>query len=274
MEIKICCTSRWVLFEPTIPKEVVKPEDLPDDQEAFTWFGTVLPRLIQQGIPRIELIQEPGETIFVPGGWWHAVLNLTDTVAVTQNFCSSANFPAVWSDVSEKRPGLAANWISALDQESLQQQPLQGLVAMGVRHTRMLAEAVVAQQHEASADDDGASEKEHQLAMSLLDALDAREDDAGAGGDNADASCGGGGVLSKQAVTALGLFLQHRKERRVESKEDIRVQKETALQQLVDGGADEEMAQVALRSCKWNAEAALAVLQGGDLDGSEEADQQ
>lgn len=261
-----------MLFEPTIPKEVLKPEDLPDDLEAFAWFGMVLPRLIQQGIPRIELIQEPGETIFVPGGWWHAVLNLTDTVAVTQNFCSSANFPAVWSDVSEKRPGLAAHWISALDQESLQQQQLQGLVSLAVQHTKLLAETVAQQHSVTSPDADSASEKECGLAKSFLDALGdtggAERDSADAGGaDDGDRSRCAGGVLSKRAVTALGLFLQHRKERRVETKEDFRVQRETALQRLVDGGADEELAQVALQKCKWDAEAALQMLRGGGVGG-------
>ena len=260
------CTARWVLFEPTIPKEVLKPEDLPDKLEAFAWFGMVLPRLIQQGVPRIELIQEPGETIFVPGGWWHAVLNLTDTVAVTQNFCSSANFPAVWSDVSEKRPGLAADWISALDQESLQQQQLQGLVSLAVQHTKLLAQNVAQQHPGTSPDPDGTSETECVLAKSFLDALgdtgDAEHDCAATGsGDDCDSRCTGG-VLSKRAVRALALFLQDRKERRVEGKEDSRVRRETTLQQLVDGGADEELAQVALQNCNWDAEEALQMLRG------------
>ena len=33
--------------------------------------------------PVVDLIQEAGEVVYVPGGWWHAVLNIEPTVAVT-----------------------------------------------------------------------------------------------------------------------------------------------------------------------------------------------
>jgi histone arginine demethylase JMJD6 len=72
-------------------------ERLPGEgDEASHYFLNILPRIKQRhfrtsssssSIPDmriIEFIQEAGQTVFVPGGWWHGVLNLTNTVAVTQ----------------------------------------------------------------------------------------------------------------------------------------------------------------------------------------------
>ena len=39
----------------------------------------------------VECMLEAGETIYVPAGWWHTVLNTEDTVAVTENFMSPHN---------------------------------------------------------------------------------------------------------------------------------------------------------------------------------------
>lgn len=58
------------------------------------WFLEVYPTLPPDERP-IEFIQHPGETVFIPGGWWHCVLNLDVSVAVTQNFVSAANLERV-----------------------------------------------------------------------------------------------------------------------------------------------------------------------------------
>lgn len=42
-----------------------------------------------------EVTQEAGDLVFVPSGWWHVVLNVTDTVALTQNFVTENNLKTV-----------------------------------------------------------------------------------------------------------------------------------------------------------------------------------
>jgi hypothetical protein len=43
----------------------------------------------------LEGICETGEIFYVPSGWWHLVVNLEPSIAVTQNFVSPANLPGV-----------------------------------------------------------------------------------------------------------------------------------------------------------------------------------
>lgn len=102
-------------------QDVVKGKGLflkGEDDEPVNYFVDVLPRLRRKygaDVTMYEFIQEPGETVFVPGGWWHAVINLEDSVAVTQNFCSRANFPAVWRKTRSGRKGMARKWLRLLE---------------------------------------------------------------------------------------------------------------------------------------------------------------
>ena len=55
----------------------------------------------------MEFIQNDHETVVVPNGWWHAVVNLEDSIAVTQNYVSVNNFPKFWTKFNKESPGLA-----------------------------------------------------------------------------------------------------------------------------------------------------------------------
>lgn len=63
------------------------------------WWLDFYPLLADEDKP-IECTQLPGETIYVPTGWWHCVLNLETTIAVTQNYVNSKNFEYVCLDMA------------------------------------------------------------------------------------------------------------------------------------------------------------------------------
>ena len=74
---------------------------MPDDIEtpsSLQWYLEVYPTLSKEQRP-IEIIQNPGDVIFVPCGWWHMVLNLDMTLAVTQNYAGRHNLCRVLDDV-------------------------------------------------------------------------------------------------------------------------------------------------------------------------------
>ena len=109
--------KRWVLLPPEVPRASCKPRGQGLDGEAVTWFTRVLPLCRAPDWPHarpLEAVQRAGEIMFVPHGWWHAVLNLDHTLAVTQNYCSSSNFRTCWRHTRKARPRLAVKWLDRL----------------------------------------------------------------------------------------------------------------------------------------------------------------
>ena len=91
--------KRWVFFPPDVPRDTLHPPRRDALGRAFAAvFGSepprpaadfmdeLLPALRQSGLGHVELLQRPGEVVAFPAGWWHAVVNLTPTIAVTESF--------------------------------------------------------------------------------------------------------------------------------------------------------------------------------------------
>ncbi|GAM24418.1 hypothetical protein SAMD00019534_075930, partial [Acytostelium subglobosum LB1] len=55
-----------------------------------------------QGYP-LECVLEAGEMIYVPCGWWHCVLNLEESIAITHNFIDSHNILKVIDFMATKK---------------------------------------------------------------------------------------------------------------------------------------------------------------------------
>ncbi|KAL1922009.1 uncharacterized protein VTP21DRAFT_10651 [Calcarisporiella thermophila] len=121
--------KRWALYPPHVVPPGVRvttckrggDENASGDEEdehsfdsptSLMWYLEVYPTLPPEMRP-MEVLQRPGETIFVPSGWWHMVLNIEDTVAVTQNFVSVGNLENVCQALAhETKPKRAKLWES------------------------------------------------------------------------------------------------------------------------------------------------------------------
>ena len=102
--------KRWAFYRPSRspPPGVRRRGDGSfEAPPAVWWFGAVLPSLPDCERP-IELVQRPGEVVYVPRGWWHTVLNLEESVAYTRNIVSTGSAPATVSSLEAAGQPVAA----------------------------------------------------------------------------------------------------------------------------------------------------------------------
>lgn len=105
----LCGRKRWICFPPsTDPNKIGAGVEYQKQTPVSYWWLDVYPTLDLEALGAVEGIQEAGDTIFVPSGWHHAVLNLDFTVAITQNLVMPSMLDAVLPKLSEEYPEFGA----------------------------------------------------------------------------------------------------------------------------------------------------------------------
>ncbi|CAG8546309.1 6878_t:CDS:2 [Funneliformis caledonium] len=99
-------SKKWIMY----PPDVLPPGVFTSDDEAevtspvsiMEWHLNFYKETQKPNLRPLEVICKAGEIIFVPNGWWHMVINLEDSIAITQNFVGTWNLRNVLSFLRDK----------------------------------------------------------------------------------------------------------------------------------------------------------------------------
>eukprot|EP00871_Galdieria_phlegrea_P002182 jgi/Galph1/2965/GphlegSOOS_G1616.1 len=98
--------KKWVLFPPSCPPPGVFPNE--DYSQVVSpiflleWFTSFYEEARKRK-EMMECVVEAGEMIFIPRGWWHIVINLEESLAITENYVAESNLSSVLEFLEKKR---------------------------------------------------------------------------------------------------------------------------------------------------------------------------
>jgi dTDP-4-dehydrorhamnose 3,5-epimerase-like enzyme len=58
----------------------------------------------------VYVIQETGDAIFVPSGWYHQVKNLEDTISINHNWFNGYNVRELWGFFKREYAAVEQSW--------------------------------------------------------------------------------------------------------------------------------------------------------------------
>ena len=160
-------TKKWIMYPPgIIPPGVQASEDgatVSTPLSLMEWFVNFYHHTKSGVIPvrPIECLCREGEMVFVPRGWWHMVLNLGPSVAITQNFLPPSGLRVALKLLATKDPNLISG-VPEADRPHLYQRMMQ--VLQGTPKGRAMLQR--SQQIE---DDKAEQLKERRKVASLFD---------------------------------------------------------------------------------------------------------
>ncbi|XP_021341709.1 uncharacterized protein LOC110442430 isoform X2 [Mizuhopecten yessoensis] len=119
----ICGRKRWIFLAPGEEEKYrnkfgnlvydINSDEL-NDPKQYPCYS--------QSAARIEVIQEPGEVIFVPSGWHHQVHNLEDTISINHNWMNGCNIKRCWNFLEQELSDVQREISDCRDMEGWQEQ--------------------------------------------------------------------------------------------------------------------------------------------------------
>ncbi|XP_022250486.1 jmjC domain-containing protein 4-like isoform X2 [Limulus polyphemus] len=97
----VCGKKKWLLFPPGDEENLVdwKGEMAYDISSPLLKDKNCYPKASKLQRIGIEIIQEAGEVVFVPSGWFHQVWNLEDTISINHNWMNGFNLHLIWKNL-------------------------------------------------------------------------------------------------------------------------------------------------------------------------------
>ena len=87
--------KKWIFFQPN-----TQPQNVYDISKVIPKSEDSDMKLKSHGdLEYFEVVQGPGEVIFVPSGWYHQVLNMTDTLSINHNWFNATNIQYIWNQL-------------------------------------------------------------------------------------------------------------------------------------------------------------------------------
>ncbi|WP_148193917.1 cupin-like domain-containing protein [Pseudomonas syringae] len=120
--------KEWIIVSPSVSKQF----DLEKKTRLKAFNENITASL--EGVEYYRFLQYPGEIVYVPSGWWHAVTNVKDSIGVSFNFMDAFSLPDGFASTQSRGAmfdELLADYVPMLQQSNA--IPVNSLVADRLR---------------------------------------------------------------------------------------------------------------------------------------------
>ena len=108
----------WACFPPSTDEDKLDSFLLVDhdgnDVSARDWFDQMQGKLPKECI---VMQQKAGEVVFLPSGWFHVVLNLQLSTAISNSICIVKDFKEKWVDLWKEDREMAETWMERVAED-------------------------------------------------------------------------------------------------------------------------------------------------------------